>query len=686
MKDILKIDKMYEKKNMANVREYIVGILSLLFSVAVAWITIPKIVDFINPVTMDMAQIKSLFPNWWIINGYVCPEPIEKAMFITAIVLLPILLLVFIFLFNYIIKNITNLSAIEYFYNVLSIVFLGLIVYLVWITNEKRDFVYFINGIGIGIKTIFFVAIISILINLLILSAQKNHASNKFLKIVSILTNSICWVAILSIVLFAVYDISIVSDMHTKTYSDNFNVVFHPVVQVFLGKQILYDLVSQYGLFPHILEPVWRIVGLSVFKFTLVMGLLVGLSLFLLYKFFKESINNKIIAYLGFLSVVWSSYMWHKVLFMYRWPPSFNDPIFQIWPVRVLFPIISIYFTYRYFKTPSKKMYYLLFVTYSISMIWNFDTGLVVYLTWLMTLVYEGLCNRDIKKTLFHILNWGLILLLTIGSCMLYMCLKYGHLPVYEKFIWFQKTYYIYGFFMLPMPLIHPWNLVIVIYLIGIVISLINLLKGNKSPEALIIFNLSILGAGLFSYYQGRSHDFTFTSPCYPAVVMITVFADGLIEKIKNRRSIMSFIALNYITFFVVYSSISFIKNYKIIYTTIRERITVSFRNEDTPITRSAKFIEDNTKRGEEVLLISGLSGIYHLESRTTSPINIVTNHIVLNNQIEYLRNYLNSDSCKRVFLDVNCIGNDAIWLDFVRKNFKLSIVSQDKNIGLFIK
>jgi hypothetical protein len=416
----------------------------------------------------------------------------------------------------------------------------------------------------------------------------------------------------------------------------------------------------------------------------MVMGSLMGIALVLLYIFFKKLVDNKIIGCLGLLSLIWINYLFARVIFMHLWDPGYIEPYFQFWPIRFIFPMVSIYLTYQYFKTSSKKIYYLSFIIYPVSMIWNFDTGFVIYLTWLITLIYEGLCDRDIKKIFLHIANWISFLLIIIGLFVSYMYLRYGHFPVYGKYLMTQKMFYIYGYAMMPMPLIHPWNLVVLVYIAGMTIALINLLNGNRSLKVFMIFNLSILGTGIFSYYQGRSHDFNLTPICYPAIILLTIYADGLINKIRNNKSILKFIALNFITFFMVYSSMCLIRNYEIIFTTIRKRLAVSIKGESTSIIRSAEFIKNNTQRGEEVLMLSNFSGVYCLESRTTSPITVEPTNIITVGEVNEVLDYLKSSSCKKVIMDVN-FKEKVIW-DFVKANFKLSLVNPDQNIGIFIK
>lgn len=675
----LKINKVYNENSMVDDKKYIVGMLSILFSIVTALIVIPKIANYLGT-KADISEVNRIFYPGRVYS--VLSEPIERSAFLMSIFVLPVFLLTFISFFNYVFKSITNLSKIRFCYNVLSIIFLGLIAYLTWEGNRGNNFFYFRNGIGIKLGIILFVASVSFLTIPLIRNLRENHVFSIFYKILSFLTNSVCWIAIVFVILLCVFGVSLVADM--GTYNWHLNAVFHSVVQVYLGKELLCDFFNRYGLYPHILEPIFRIVGLSVFKFTFLMSLLMGVSLILLYLLFRKLIDNKVIRYCGFLSLIWLSYFFGRVIFMYSWPPGFVDPYFQFHPIRFFFPAASVYFTYYYLRTSSKKIYYLSFVIYCIATLWNFESGFVVYLTWLMTLIYEGLCARDIKKVFLHIVNWTLVLLLTVGMFSLYMFLRYGHLPMYGIFFDVSKAFYVYGYGMLPMPLIHPWNLVAILYLIGMTVSLINLLKGDKSLKTSMLFNLTVLGTGIFVYYQGRSHDFCLLPICYPAIIILVILADELIKKVRDSKNVLDLVALNCVTFFVIYFSLSLVKNYGIIFKTIKERVAISIKGENTPIIRNAEFIKNNTKDGEGVLILSNLSGIYHLESQTTSPIIVEPTDIVMANEMSEIFNYLNSGLCRKVILDTNFKEKD-VW-DFVQANFKLSLVSPDRNIGVFVK
>ena len=73
------------------------------------------------------------------------------------------------------------------------------------------------------------------------------------------------------------------------------------------------------------------------------------------------------------------------------------------------------------------------------------------------------------------------------------------------------------------------------IYLLGMGFGLQAFLDGNRNTFARLSMFLGILGTGLFTYYQGRSHDYNLLSVCWPAVLLGFLFADRLLLAIRAR-------------------------------------------------------------------------------------------------------------------------------------------------------
>ena len=89
---------------------------------------------------------------------------------------------------------------------------------------------------------------------------------------------------------------------------------------------------------------------------------------------------------------------------------------------------------------------------------------------------------------------------------------------------------------MMPMPLSpHPWWLVVLVYLFALTFGLKAMWDGSRGPFARLSLFLSILGLGLFTYYQGRSHDFNLANAAWPAILIGFLFADRLFRAIRAR-------------------------------------------------------------------------------------------------------------------------------------------------------
>jgi hypothetical protein len=99
------------------------------------------------------------------------------------------------------------------------------------------------------------------------------------------------------------------------------------------------------------------------------------------------------------------------------------------------------------------------------------------------------------------------------------------------------------GAWMLPMTPVHPWNFVILVYCIGLTYAVQALFnKQALNAKAAFIFILSVMGIGLFSYFQGRSHNWNLFWVSTNAIILLTVFADMLIGKHKIKQLPIAFI------------------------------------------------------------------------------------------------------------------------------------------------
>jgi hypothetical protein len=80
--------------------------------------------------------------------------------------------------------------------------------------------------------------------------------------------------------------------------------VIYPQIQVLSGKNLLAPVTSFYGLYAFFLQPIFKLIGFSVLKFSLVMSSLMLLSFWFLKKMLRRAVENTTIYLLGFLAIV----------------------------------------------------------------------------------------------------------------------------------------------------------------------------------------------------------------------------------------------------------------------------------------------------------------------------------------------------------------------------------------------
>src|SRR6516225_8395883 len=320
---------------------------------------------------------------------------------------------------------------------------------------------------------------------------------------------------------------SILDEKELYVGHPHFMVVFNPVVQVLQGKALLINAVSQYGLYPDFLRPVFALSGLSVLKFTALIGLLTALSFAALWLVLKKAIHHRAIAVIGFLALVGNTWL-------NRLPDpareSLVDLYYQYFPIRFLFPALAVLLAWKYFQCPSRWLYWFLTVLLATGILWNFDAGVPSFLAWVSALCYAALFESGLKNKVRTIACHGAAaggaLLAVLGAYAGQGFLRFGELPHFQEFWHYQMLFYVSGFYMLPMPFPATWVVVVLVYLSGLAYAAHALSEKKNTPRAHLVFLLSILGAGLFSNNKRRSHPQVLAVCWWPCFPLLAIFLD----------------------------------------------------------------------------------------------------------------------------------------------------------------
>jgi hypothetical protein len=438
-----------------------------------------------------------------------------------------------------------------------------------------------------------------------------------------------------------------VSDGFSSTDLDP---VIYPMVQVMAGKSLLAPVTSFYGLYPFFLGPVFAVIGFSVLKFALVMAGLVLVSFISIKQAMSLVIKDRLLYLLGFLMIVF-----YTVLAT-RLTPEYY---FQYWPIRFLFPCLSLWLVAKYLRSESRLVYFLSFLICSAAIFWNMDTGVVLFASWFAVLALhdwsKGLgFQKFIVRMVRHAGTGLLSFAIVTGIFSLITNLQSGRWPDFSMLPRYQKLF-LSGYLnigMIPPP--HTWTVIIFIYLIGLLLAARALYRGSVSYIHKIIFFLSVLGLGLFAYYEGQSSDVTLFRTSYPALILVTIFADQLWEKVKTYGVVLygEFMVLALMLFVLFSVPFSLIANSGKYYKFVNMAVNnISLR--DSAVIRDSAFIRSYAAKGEKVLILARVEqGIYYATSQTHPILDVPSvADIVFPGDMGILVDFLNTNTSTKVFI-----------------------------------
>ena len=285
---------------------------------------------------------------------------------------------------------------------------------------------------------------------------------------------------------------SVFNDTSLWTSGAHFNAVFFPVVQVFEGKALLVNCASQYGLYPQLLLPLFRLISLSVLSFTLVMGILTAGSFAALWGFLARACENKSAAFIGFAALLFNS--WFSFT---KWANF--DLYFQYFPIRLIFPALLVLLAWQYLRRPTRRLYWGLLIFLGVGVLWNLDAGLPSLLAWTITLCFAELFGSDwqraVRRIGAHLAAAGIVMaaIAILYAGVIRLC--YGAFPDYGQIFYYQRLYFLAGYYKTPLTPPTTWVLVVLVYLAGLAYAAFALAARQTAPRR---------DYGIYAFRAGR--------------------------------------------------------------------------------------------------------------------------------------------------------------------------------------
>jgi len=677
--------------------DYVVGFF-MVFLVTILIITVNLLIGHFLQNNIDAANDLSIYH---VDVNAVLPEKSESLQYIVSIALYPLFILIFYPIVRRWICDVKKVKVSDF----PVIVGLSLFILIIWCLLAKDKISFYLAPMTLSQNVPLLLLTLAVIILLLLIFTK--YWSSKWIQVL--------YKGMSAVSLFFVLSIVFITCINTQfseyTRNISFTAYFSSIAKVFLGQDLAIDFNTQYGFYPFFLTPIFKIVGLDVLKFTVLMGILLAGFYFKLFIILNDVIKSKAILLLSYFAIP-GAWLWGQYL------GSNYDPYFQFWPHRVIFPGLLLLFIWEYLRVGEiKKRYIKAFVFFlcSLAFIWNFETGFIVLLTWVLFLIWDAACDVKVirskeflKKNIYIVFESILTVFLAVILLVAVAFSDSGKIPDLLTIFSYQTTFYGLGFFMLPMPAVHPWNIVLLVYVLGLYISIIYLFKKRSNPGSAfpidlkkrkaMIFTLSILGFGLFTFYQGRSHDLNLLVTFWTAFSLIAIFADDLWVYLTLQLGLLkrgvshdwTGIVITGLIFTCLFG-VLFMFSYgtRRAYPKAIERVYseyLTLRNvkagSSNYYSDNIRFINTHSKPGDTVLILDQASVIYELDSKTITPLQMVSlSELVLKEDFQKILDYLNINK------DIPVIISDKYlyYNDEIQAILREQYILTDDNGTLFL-
>ncbi|MCD6013480.1 MAG: conserved rane protein of unknown function [Flavipsychrobacter sp.] len=616
--------------------ETLVWICTILCSVIVYYIVGSIIHSVYHP---DIAALKEIANKLLIQAAGVRPEPVESLLTQAGIVTIGLSLLGFYALFS----KMTALRAAAHkpLFTVISCASAVAILALIYVDfsapnpyaqgagdtpQNNRDMVGFSNfdfyfdGIFLGNTVLLYAFMLVPAIALLFYGIKKNRwEENKQFNNIT----GIAGYAVVAGLMLVILSMNTFDFPYTFENKYDFNAVYYSMTQVHAGAPMLVDgFTNTYGLYPMFLNVVFKLTGLSVTNFSMVMAILVVTCFLFNFYVLKQYVANKIILLFGFLTVLFFPYLDSKVV-------SDFDPYFAIFPIRYIIPCTLAFLAVIYLKKKTQLKYWLTTVVMALLMLWNPEIGLVSYLSWLAMNTYADFYSTEGKMNFKKIgMHWGAgigvaVVVFYAYKGLVYMI--YGAAPDLSMLFSTMAVFGKIGFNMIPMAFVHPWNLMVLVLILGFVHAISRLSRKDIRPKDAVIFLLSVVGLGFFFYFQGRSHNWSFSSIAGFSIMLLTILGSELWEKVKSSN----ILALNLL--FVVFLFVISFSFFEVLYSMPKLNELTSQEESKEKAGADQKRFEGNVElitklsaEKEKILIFSAMQyqGLYYSTSKRAAAFN----------------------------------------------------------------
>ena len=354
--------------------------------------------------------------------------------------------------------------------------------------------------------------IFTFLIMLYLNKGKKSIFNNNYLKILIVLGVSLYISTFL-----------IVSNDHPYMANAlNFMIVIHSIFQVDLGKLVFFDLYSQYGGYSIFFKPVFVFLDPSILNISIIFAILNFFCCIGIWIIITKVVKNPKIQLASFLSAIYLQYYSFTI-----WPA---EKYFQVYPIRMIWPIIAtliVFYTLKQ-KIIKRQIYFAVCSVFAVY--WNIETGLAVILAFVLLQIVISANTLQLFK---NFIIYLLLVLIFLAIFVIGIQIISGKSFNLELFTRSLRLYPTSAFLLLNKI----WIIVMFVY--GC-IAIISFKQRSKSTQNQWFLTWLALGLLMYHLLRTGQHEATLSNVFWPFSICLGIIIEYLRSDGSSRLVVES--------------------------------------------------------------------------------------------------------------------------------------------------
>lgn len=446
--------------------------------------------------------------------------------------------------------------------------------------------------------------------------------------------------------------------VYSGPISSHYEAVTSSIVRIASGSTCLAEVLPQYGCYGEFLAPLLQIFGSTITVLTVIFAILLIAAVWASMAFSAAIVKHPVVLLGCSLCLVMAA--------------GFNlrydriDPVLQYFPLRFLFPVLSLLLAMWFQRRASSRKAFVLGIAGGAGLAWNLESGVAVtislgaFVTIGNFTAHPWRTRAGIAASLRQVLAYSFGVTAFVGTFVVYLVLKADGPVDLRNLIVFQQVFAMTGFGMIPIPAfpaywtIHAALLFGTLFLAAVAASRP---AENRDPALELAAFLAVLGIGLSAYYIGRSHVLVLRLVMWPSILLFFFLLDRTMTAAQGRLARTASAAA--VTLAAVVPAAFFaLAMPSVAGNMLRARAAPEEARR--PVTDDIAFIRSKTSPGEPVGIVAVDQGVLYGHTATTAAIEGPgVAEMIRRVDLERLMEFLVSRGPEKLFIGTN-LGSTA--------------------------